>query len=813
MAELTCYTIDVSMHNDIWRSDSVLMNVLPIIGGQVALVIFLTHLLYYILGPLRQPRLVSDILAGFLLSPNLLGPELFKKIFPVRGILPGETIANMGMAFYIFLTAMEMNPNIMLRAPNKATHVAVAGIIIPMMFSAGIFGLHQVALIGNSPDNDNTLKAYLLWSLALSVTGFPVLVHILIDLKLLYTGLGRVALNAALISDICNWFMFVLLIPFVINGDNGIFSVMSTAVFVVICFYVVRPPLVRLIEEKTEQETWEPQHLLFVVLGALLCAHITDTLGTHTIVGAFVYGLILPHGRFADMVIESTDYFVSSIIAPLFFVSCGIRTNFSVLILQEPWYASMGIILLLCASKIFSTFLATSFFGMSARDGMSLGLLMNTKGVLSIVLLNIAWDGKILNTSSYTLMIIAILLMTMVVSPIINVVYKPRKMFAQYKLRTIQKLRIDVELRIVACIHNTRQAMSMIAICEALNPTRVSPLYVFALHLVEVTADRATALVATQMGDASTHSGAQNLTKSQEDFETIANSFETFVDGHEAVNVETLSVFSAYATIHQDVHNIAKEKRAPLILLPFHRHLIEEGTLETTNAAFRDINMNVLDGAPCSVGILVDHGLGSFSKDKMHILMVFIGGADDQEALAIAWRMAGHKGIRLSVVRILLHDDAAKRDTYNPSESAGLLSATVDAEKQKELDDEYVSSFRLKAVNNEDSITYFEKDAHSGDEISTILTDLDKNGYDLYIVGQGRGRQLLALSALLEWSDYPELGAVGDILASNAFGSRSSVLVVQQYGSVGVGSGRTLQSRNSANINNDDNEVPFVKTV
>ncbi|KAI4296655.1 hypothetical protein L6164_036597 [Bauhinia variegata] len=194
----------------------------------------------------------------------------------------------------------------------------------------------------------------------------------------------------------------------------------------------------------------------------------------------------------------------------------------------------------------------------------------------------------------------------------------------------------------------------------------------------------------------------------------------------------------------------------------------------------------------------------------MHILMVFIGGPDDQEALSVAWRMAGHSGVKLSVLRILLFDEAAEVDTSDHDEAGGLLSAIMDNEHQKDWDDDYVSSFRILAVNNDDSITYFEKDAHNCDDISRILTDLDKNHYDLYIVGQGKGRNLLALSKLLEWSDFPELGVVGDILSANTFGSSSSVLVLQQFGSV-VAFGTTKQYTNHMdNVSSDGSENRIV---
>lgn len=398
--------------------------------------------------------------------------------------------------------------------------------------------------------------------------------------------------------------------------------------------------------------------------------------------------------------------------------------------------------------------------------------------------------------------------MTIVVSPIINAIYKPRKRFEQNKLKTIQKLRNDAELRILACVHNTRQATGITSLIELFNATRLSPLHVFALHLVELTG-RAAALVAAHMEKPSGQPGAQNLTQSQVEQEGINSTFEAFGEAYDAIRVHTLNVVSAFETIHEDIYNSANEKRTSLIIIPFHKQLSSEGALETTSVVYRDINMNVMQSAPCSVGIFVDRDIGSLSKENFCIRMIFVGGPDDREAIAVAWRMAGHPGINLSVVRMLLFDDAAAVDTSIHVEAQGILSAVMDNEKQKELDDEYVNSFRLTAVNNDDSITYSEIDVHSGEDIPKILNEIDSYGCDLYIVGQGNCRNSQVLSDMLEWCDCSELGVIGDILASNNSGSRSSVLVVQQYGYGGMVLGKQF---NNANSNEEGRKTLVVKS-
>lgn len=335
---------------------------------------------------------------GFLLTPPILGriPSIFGFIFPLNGILNVEVLEHIGLVFYAFLGGLEMNLDTILRARKKAASIAVAGIIFPMLMAPSLYALHRRCYAGTSYGifnlEESTSKAYLVWTLVLTVTGFPVLAHTLSELKLLHTGLGKAALTAGMISDTYGWILFTLLFPFSINGQRAVYSVLSTIVFIVVCVFVVRPIIVRFIDPKTDQDAWDDSQLLFVVMGLLACSYITDILGTHAIVGAFVYGLILPHGRFADLVMSISHDFSSKFLAPLYFVGTGMRLLLPSVFYHTKWPLTLLVILLLCIPKILGTLFAAFLFGMRTRDGLALGLLLNTKGAMALIMLNVAWD-------------------------------------------------------------------------------------------------------------------------------------------------------------------------------------------------------------------------------------------------------------------------------------------------------------------------------------------------------------------------------------------------------------------------------------
>ncbi|KOM27022.1 hypothetical protein LR48_Vigan352s001600 [Vigna angularis] len=605
----------------------------------------------------------------------------------VNGIVNVEILSHIGLIYYAFLSGLEMNLNTILNVNKKAASIAIAGIVFPILVAPCLYALFRKVYGHNMmfPLEENTNNAYILWTLILIVTSFPVVAHTLSELKLIYTGLGKEALTATMIAVEC-----------------------------------------------------------FLVTTSLGCTN-----------------------------------------------ACRYTDSYSP---DESWPFIVVIILLLCALKILGTLFVTFFFGMRIRDGLTLDMILNNKGAMALIMLNIAWDRTIFSLPTYAVITSAVLLSTIVVSPVINAIYKTRQIFEQNKLKTIQKLRLNAELRFIACVHNTRQATSMISIIECFNPMRVSPVHVFALYLVELTG-RVAALVVTHIGKPSSQLREQNLTKSQEELESIHNTFDALGEAYNAIRVETLNVVSAYTTIHEDIYHLAYEKRTTLILLPFHKQLTLEGTLEVTSVVYKDINQNVMKGAPCSVGIFVDRDFGLVPKMNLHICVVFVGGPDDREALAIAWRMAGRSGTQLSLVRILLLGEAAEIDASVHNESQGILSTIIDTDKQKELDEEYISAFRLITVNNSDTISYSEIDVYSDKDIPVVLKEIEKIGCDIYIVGQGNCRNSKVFSNLFEGCECLELGVIGDILVSNNFGSRSSVLVVQQYGYGGMVYGNNLNHK------------------
>ncbi|KAJ4977367.1 hypothetical protein NE237_002473 [Protea cynaroides] len=725
---------------------------------------------------------------GVLLGPSVLGrsKQFADTVFPLRSVMVLETMANVGLLYFLFLVGVEMDLTVIRRTGKKALTIAISGLILPFIIGAAYALLMRV---GNNKGDKGTLEQnkffFLFAGVALSVTAFPVLARILAELKLLSTELGRVAMSAALVNDIFAWILLALGIALAENNSISLASlgvILSTIVFVLFCIFVVRPAIGWIIRRTPEGESFNEFYISLILTGVMVCGFITDTIGTHSIFGAFVFGLVIPNGPLGTVLIEKLEDFVSGLLLPLFFAISGLRTKIGE-IEGEQWGYAIFTMILASGGKVAGTLLICLYYKMQISEGLTLGLLMNTKGLIEMIVLNVGRDQQVLGDQAFALMVLMAVLMTSVIMPIVTFIYRPARRFMPYKRRMIQTSKPDVELRILACIHTPRNVPTIINLLEASHSTKKSPISVYALHLVELTG-RASAMLIVHN---TRKSGRPALNRTQAQSDHIINAFENYEQHVGCVTVQPLTAISPYSTMHEDICNLAEDKHVAFILLPFHKQQTVDGGMEATNPAFRTVNQNVLANAPCSIGILVDRGLGGTARvasthTTHHIAVLYFGGPDDREALSYAWRMSEHPDVNLTVLRFIAGEDAVEPVmSTNDDNNLRILNIITDNDGEKQQDDEFISNFRLKNMNVE-SIVYTEKVVNNGEETVAAIRAMD-NAYDLYIVGRGQGLISPLTAGLTDWSECPELGAIGDLLSSSDFAATVSVLVVQQYAS------------------------------
>ncbi|KAF5191976.1 Cation/H(+) antiporter like [Thalictrum thalictroides] len=775
-ASIVCYAPKMVLANGLWNGDNPLDYSVPLFILQSMLIVCTTRIVVFILKPLRQPKVVSEILGGVILGPSGFGKiKLFAdSVFPMRSIMMLETAANIGLLYFLFLVGVEMDLTVIRRTGREAMVIAVAGMSLPFFIGVGI------GLVLQTSGSLNYEFSFLLFlGVSVSATAFPVLARILADLKLLNTDLGRISMSAALINDMAAWILLALAITLSESTDTPLAAieiVLSATAFVFFCMYVLRPAIKKLALSIPEGESINEFYVCIILTGVVLCGFITDSIGTHSIFGAFVFGLIIPNGPLGTALIEKIEDFVTSLLLPLFFAISGLRTDLGSIKNGSDFGILFGIIILAGVGKVGATLFVSLYYNKSFYDGFALGMLMNTKGLIEVIVLNVGRDQKVLNEQTFSVMVLSAVVMTGIAVPVVLAIYKPTRPSIINTYRTIQTSSLDAELKILVCVHSPRNVPTIINLIEV-SHTKKSPICVYTLHLVELTG-RASAMLIVHNAH---KSGQPAINRTQAQSDHIIFTFANYAQHAGCVTVQPLTAISPYSTMHEDICNLAEDKRVSLIIIPFHKQQTIDGGMEVSNPVFRNINENVLANAPCSVGLLIDRGFGSSTKVTTnfisnHIAVLFFGGPDDREALSYAWRMSDHPSVTLTVVRFLPGD--AVEPTMLPHDK-DYMSVNMDNERELQLDNEYISKFRLKNVSKE-TIVYKEEVVNNAEETLAAIRTID-NIHNLYMVGKGQGIISPLTAGLSDWIDCPELGTIGDLLASSDFTGTVSVLVVQQY--------------------------------
>ncbi|XVF73575.1 hypothetical protein PTKIN_Ptkin12aG0213000 [Pterospermum kingtungense] len=805
-----------------WQASNPLLQLLPNFMLQLGIIILLTRVFMFILKPVHQPRFVSEILVGIVLGPSLLSRRewISVHINPFEGTLVLETMGNLGVTFYMFLVGLEMDVTPLQRMGIKAFSVAIAGIIVP-----GLAGMGLYQILKNHKKNVPS-GGGIFWAIALTVTSFSDLARMLSNLKLMYTDLGKTALTSAILTDLASWSLLVIAVSLKTESSR-LANVIATVIFVFISLAVIRPIILWTInrttagEESSIQGQLSDKFVCFILTSVLLCGFLTELCGVHSMFGAFMLGLMMPSGELGTKMMDKIEAFIVGILLPPVFLIAGLRTNIRYIL--SGYYLGFVIIVIVvaCFIKIITTLLVGLYLKSPFRDSLALGVLMNTKGVMAIIVLNEGRSAQVFNQQAFTWMMVSILIMTASVGPIVGYTHRSMRHLKQHHPRNLERSKPEEELRVLACLHSSRNLSGLISLLHFSNATKSSPITVFAVHLVELTGRASAMLIFHDKNRMNNVIGNNNPnpTREQAEAEQIISAFQSLQRENDAAIVQLLTAVSSYPTMHEDVSNFALDKRVTVILLPFHKKPNGLGGWTDENMQHKQVCENLLEDAPCSIGILVDRGLTRHLPLESHhdrmrkcrIAMIFVQGPDDREALAYARRMAGHPGVVVTVLRFVpgkellkleeraLGNADAHDDNDDDNDDSEVFSTMFEKEKEKLLDDDYINEFRFRTMHDH-SFNYIEKPVNSGDQIVLIIRSA-YNDFDLYIVGRGYGMQSPLTYGLSEWNDCPELGVVGETLASADFlTSSGSVLVMQQSAPTPANVSKKNMSSNSKKV-------------
>lgn len=402
-----------------------LQHPLAILLAQIVVIILVARLFGWIFQKIGQPSVIGEIIAGIVLGPSLIGsyfPEFSAALFPVESFSNLQFLSQIGLILFMFVIGMELDLKVLKNRAHDAVVISHASIIIP--FALGM-GLAYYIYESFAPESVKFSSFGLFIGIAMSITAFPVLARIVQERGLHKTKLGTMVITCAAADDITAWCLLAAVIAIVKAGSflSSLYVIALAVLYVLTMIKVVRPFLKRVAELHTTQETLGKPIVAIFFVTLIMSAYATEVIGIHALFGAFMAGAIMPENvKFRNVFIEKVEDVALVLLLPLFFVYTGLRTQIGLLNDPYLWKVTGLIILVAVIGKFIGSALAAKYVGQDWKDSLIIGALMNTRGLMELVVLNIGYDLGVLGPEIFAMMVIMALVTTFMTGPAIDLV-------------------------------------------------------------------------------------------------------------------------------------------------------------------------------------------------------------------------------------------------------------------------------------------------------------------------------------------------------------------------------------------------------
>jgi len=392
---------------------------------QIIVIIFFARIFGFLFKKIRQPAVIGEIVAGIILGPSILGlffPEVNHFLFPAASLGTLNFLSQIGLILFMFIIGMELDLKAIGKQAYDAVIISHASIIIP--YTLGM-GLAYFIYKDYAPAGTSFLSFALFMGIAMSITAFPVLARILQEKGLTRTKLGAMALTCAAADDLTAWCILAAVIALVKSGSSAsvLYTIGLAVIYVLVMLKMIRPALNRLEHVYHNKETKRTAVIAFLFVMLIVSSYITSIIGIHSLFGAFMAGVIMPPSfSFRKTVTDKIEDISIVLLLPLFFVITGLRTQIGLLNESHLWISFGWILLVAVAGKFGGSALAAKIVGQSWRDSLSIGVLMNTRGLMQLIVLNIGYDLGILSPKIFAMMVLMALVTTFMTGPALDLI-------------------------------------------------------------------------------------------------------------------------------------------------------------------------------------------------------------------------------------------------------------------------------------------------------------------------------------------------------------------------------------------------------
>jgi len=371
---------------------------------------------------LHQPPVIGEVIAGIMIGPSLLGriaPEVSSYILPTSVAPFLGILAQIGVILYMFLVGLELDTSLLRKKTHTTMAISHASIIAPFLLGA-LLALYIYPVLSTREVPFDIFAMFM--GAAMSVTAFPVLARVLTDRGIHKSRLGVIAISCAAVDDVTAWCLLAFVVSIAQSKmDTAMFTIGLTIGYIAFMFILARPVIHNLVRKQELQQRLSRNASAVVFVGLLLSALTTEFIGIHAIFGAFLLGAVIPSGSMlAKQLTHKLEDLVLVLLLPAFFAFTGMRTQIGLVSGASYWAICGLIIVVACLGKFGGSAAAARLSGLSWRDSASLGVLMNTRGLMELIVLNIGLDLKVISPTLFAMMVIMALVTTFATAPLLH---------------------------------------------------------------------------------------------------------------------------------------------------------------------------------------------------------------------------------------------------------------------------------------------------------------------------------------------------------------------------------------------------------
>ncbi|AKK73540.1 transporter [Chryseobacterium gallinarum] len=590
---------------------------LALLLAQIVTIILTARLFGWICMKIRQPTVIGEMIAGIVLGPSLVGmyfPEFSAFLFPKESLGNLQFLSQIGLILFMYIVGMELDLSVLRKKAHDAVVISHASIIIP--FALGI-GLSYFIYQKFAPDGIQFTSFALFIAISMSITAFPVLARIVQERNLQKTKLGTIVITCAAADDITAWCILAAVIAIVKAGSftSSIYVILMAIAYVFLMIKIVRPFLKRIGDLQAGKNSISKPMVAIFFLTLILSSYATEVIGIHALFGAFMAGAIMPeNAKFRTLFIDKVEDVALVLLLPLFFVFTGLRTQIGLLNDGQLWMTAGFIILTAVLGKFAGSALTARFVGINWKESLTIGALMNTRGLMELIVLNIGYDLGVLGPEIFAMLVIMALFTTFMTGPaldFINFIFKSKK-------ENNEELydKNDSKYRVLLSFDKPESGSTLLRLAHDFTHKMNGNKSITAMNIAPVDEMHAY--------DINEYENSQ---------------FQNVIETSHELKLEVTTLFKASTDIESDLTSISNKGNYDLLLIMLGKSMYEgsllgrllgfttkiinpEKLLNTVkgkgnifnNSPFDDFTLQILDKTNIPVGVLVEKGFKTADK-------------------------------------------------------------------------------------------------------------------------------------------------------------------------------------------------------